>query len=356
MGILMITLTRGNRKANRVWGLLLILFGFSILPVVLITSGYITYAPHLYMTGHPLVLLFGPLMMLYTRYITYGDYKPGLKFTLHFLPFIIYIIPLSPIYLLPAESKLEIIRTDSDDEMIIELIVSIFIVAHVFIYLLLSQKVLNNYEEKVKNSYSSLDKINLRWLRHSIYGMALIFAIMMTLILISFGGGQSVWGIYLQLIIPILVATVLFYDTYKTIHQPEIFIGKDEQEGGKRYEKSSLTDDKAQSYQEKLLEFMESEKPYRESNLTIKDLSSKVKIPSYHISQIINEKLNQNFFDFINRYRIEDVKRMLSDKHYESYSILAIAYEAGFNSKSVFNTSFKKYMKMTPSEYRKTIA
>jgi AraC-like DNA-binding protein len=101
---------------------------------------------------------------------------------------------------------------------------------------------------------------------------------------------------------------------------------------------------------------MKEERPYIESNLTLQKLAKALAMPPHHLSQIINEQLNQNFFDFINYHRIEEAKRMLIDPARKHYSILAISEEVGFNSKSAFNAAFKKHTDMTPSEFRKVIS
>jgi AraC-like DNA-binding protein len=121
----------------------------------------------------------------------------------------------------------------------------------------------------------------------------------------------------------------------------------------KKYLKSNLTWEQTERYLKMLLNYMEVEKPFTESNLTIKILAEKLQIPQRSLSQVINEKLNQNFLDFINRYRIEEAKRQLIISDNEDSSILDIAFYVGFNSKSTFNTVFKKYVKMTPSKFRK---
>ncbi|MCD4693709.1 MAG: helix-turn-helix domain-containing protein [Calditrichales bacterium] len=103
---------------------------------------------------------------------------------------------------------------------------------------------------------------------------------------------------------------------------------------------------------EKLISFMKSEKKYLIPDLTLNELAEKVSIPPFHLSQILNTCLNQNFFDFINSYRIEESKKLLSEHSSNKKTILEIIYETGFNSKSVFNNAFKKYTGMTPSQFR----
>ena len=100
---------------------------------------------------------------------------------------------------------------------------------------------------------------------------------------------------------------------------------------------------------------MENEKPYLDSKLSLKQLAAFLELSTNHTSQIINENLNKNFFDFVNDYRINEVKKCLSDSKFSQYTLLAIAYECGFNSKSSFNSLFKIKTGLTPSEYQKTL-
>ncbi|MBC7910399.1 MAG: helix-turn-helix domain-containing protein, partial [Pyrinomonadaceae bacterium] len=122
----------------------------------------------------------------------------------------------------------------------------------------------------------------------------------------------------------------------------------------KRYEKSTLTQERAERSLSRLREVMLAEKPFTDSELTLPKLAGRMGISAHHLSQIINERLNQNFFDFINAHRIEEAKRRLFDPKKKHLSILGIAEEVGFNSKSTFNAAFKKHTGMTPSEWRKS--
>jgi AraC-like DNA-binding protein len=97
---------------------------------------------------------------------------------------------------------------------------------------------------------------------------------------------------------------------------------------------------------------MESERPYADGELTLQKLAGRLSIPAQHLSQTVNGRLNQSFTDFVNAYRVEDAKRRLTDPRLKHYSVLAIAEEVGFNSKSAFNAVFKKHTGMTPSEFR----
>ena len=121
----------------------------------------------------------------------------------------------------------------------------------------------------------------------------------------------------------------------------------------KNRKKLNLNPEKVEEYIDKLLYLLEREKIYRDEGLTLKSLASKISIHPQTLSLIVNERFMKNFSDFINGYRIKEAKKRLmdSDEHYRS--ILEIAFDIGFNSKTSFNRVFKKYIKMTPSEFRK---
>jgi AraC-like DNA-binding protein len=130
---------------------------------------------------------------------------------------------------------------------------------------------------------------------------------------------------------------------------PEIFSGIEEKP---KYISSKLTSADAEMYLTKLRYFMENNKPYLNPALTLKELSSELSVPPRHISQIINEHMQSNFYDFISKYRSEEAKSILSDPS-SNKTVLEILYAVGFNSKSSFNTAFKKITGVTPSRFKK---
>jgi AraC-like DNA-binding protein len=107
-------------------------------------------------------------------------------------------------------------------------------------------------------------------------------------------------------------------------------------------------------HKDNLISYLEQEKPYTDPDLQLQNLADHLGIPSYQLSQIINTELRQNFYELINSLRIAEAKHRLIDPANQHITILAIAYDIGFNSKSTFNTAFKKYTKMTPSQFKKS--
>ena len=103
----------------------------------------------------------------------------------------------------------------------------------------------------------------------------------------------------------------------------------------------------------RLISHMETQEPYLEPSLSVYDLSKQLNWQPKELSVLINHDLNQHFFDFVNEYRIKKAMEILADASKNDLTVLEILYEVGFNSKSSFNTAFKKYTKQTPTEYRK---
>jgi|GEM_PF-179543 len=120
-----------------------------------------------------------------------------------------------------------------------------------------------------------------------------------------------------------------------------------------KYERSGLTQERADQYLKRLEEYTQNEKPYLDANLTVDKLANQSRIPRHYLTQIFSEQLNKNFYLYINGYRINKVKQLLSDPVNKDMTLLDIAYESGFNSKSTFNSIFKKMTNMTPTQYKK---
>jgi AraC-like DNA-binding protein len=137
---------------------------------------------------------------------------------------------------------------------------------------------------------------------------------------------------------------------YKALSEPDLFA----EPAVVRYETSTLTDRQKADYLDRLTLFMQREKPYLNPELTIGELAEKTSIPRRYLSQIINESLNRNFFDFVNSYRIDEAKTLLGVPESEK-NVLEILYDSGFNSKSVFNAAFKKFTSMTPRQYKNSL-
>ncbi|WP_196889301.1 helix-turn-helix domain-containing protein [Aureivirga sp. CE67] len=120
-----------------------------------------------------------------------------------------------------------------------------------------------------------------------------------------------------------------------------------------KYVTSTLNEENALLIKEKLMEYIELKKPYLDPEINLQKVASDLEISKHHLTEVLNIFLEKNFYTFINEYRIEEVKSRLLDPKYNNRTIISIGMDCGFNSKSVFNQSFKNHTKLTPSEFRK---
>ncbi len=345
-------------------------------------SGNIHYSFLLGIETH-LPLLHGPFLYLYTAAMT--NQLPANKklLLLHFIPPLLSVLLFTGFYLLPAEQKIEIYKNKGAgyEKQIAVNVAAIYISGIFYVcwcYILLKRHKLNIAEQ-----FSYTEKINLNWLRYLVYGIGVIWvvvligedewifsAVVLFVLLLGFFGIRQA-GIFSQtnqLVIlqekkadeaeVIVKKDVLENDTPELNQQDVVYTGDnadDPVSTKKKYSKSGLTDEQAGQLQKELARLMEKEKLFTESELTLSDLAGKLNIHPNYLSQIINEKEETNFYDYINTLRIEEFKKIAALPENEKYTLLTLAYECGFNSKSSFNRYFKKVNGLSPSEYMRSV-
>jgi AraC-like DNA-binding protein len=295
-------------------------------------------------------LLYGPIFYLYAQGVIYRDFKLSRGKLLHFIPYLLLTVSLLLSGNLTPVTTDEIIGNDLPWQFFL---INAFMYAHFFVYLGLSYKSLLKYRKIIKDNYSQIDQINLDWLSVSINTFGLVAFLSLIQSFIALAENRTVFIIAL-----VLLLIFIFYFVNKVIlkamRQPEIFAGIAQNETGK-YLGSNLTADQVIEYKKQLLALFTSEKPYLDPQVSLSDLSEKLNVSSKHLSQVINQSYNKNFFDFINSYRIQEVQKILKESKDDKITVLEAMYEAGFNSKSSFNTAFKKETGQTPTEFRKMI-
>lgn len=285
----------------------------------------------------------GPLIFFYTKSLALRDFSFKRRDWIHLLPVIVF-----NIYLLFSIILKHFVSMTN--RFIYWEITTTLIVSHtvLVIYAWKSVRVLKQFTNTIKNTFSFIEKINLSWLRFVLIGFGIIWLMIITNCLVRIIWKNSIP--YLDFIITstnFLVSTIIiFYG----LTQPKLFSGI---EGKSKYLKSTLTPEDAHLFTNRLKELMKSEKPHLIPSLTINHLSEKLEIHPKHLSQLINDKYQQNFFDFINSYRIEEAKRYLSNSCRNNLNISQILYEVGFNSKATFNRAFAKHVGMSPREYKR---
>lgn len=317
----------------------------------------------------PFFFTIGPFLFQYVRGLAAEKEKLEFVDSLHLLPFAIF----------STAAVMQFYSVDEDflsgDLFNINMLVySISAIVSFFYYIGITFTVLRRHRKKILDHFSYQSrKISLNWVKivNIVISTTLFVTVMVTLVNFFVGVQLLNPGIPLFLGFTIFAFGVSFFG----VRQPAIFANapkvKDERyeddleeaaqkeqeqeiEPQKKYERSGLREQQANGYTDKLMTYLDTEKPYLRRDLTIQDVAEDLHIPPHHLTQTINEYLGKNFYTLINEYRIKEVKNRLLDKKYNHLTVLAIAHDAGFNSKSSFNMTFKRYVGMTPSEYKRS--
>ncbi len=350
VGIFLITHKKGNRRNNRLLGTIFLLIAWNMGDLTLQMNGIVFKWKSLQHIDDGFFLLYGPIFYLYGQGVIFRDFKLSLGNLLHLIPYLLLTISLLAFKKLTPVTSEEIFMNDLPWEYYL---ISAFMYAHFFVYLGLTYKSLRKYRKIIKDKYSQIDQINLDWLNVSINTFALIAFLSLIQSFIALAENRSVFMVAL-----VLLLLFIFYFVNKVIlkalRQPEIFAGIAQNETGK-YLGSNLTPGQIEEYKKQLLVLLESEKPFLNPQVSLADLSEKLSVSTKHLSQVINQSFGKSFFDFINTYRIQEVQQILKESGDDKLTVLEAMYEAGFNSKSSFNTAFKKETGQTPTEFRKMI-
>ncbi len=288
--------------------------------------------------------------------MTHPERKFNWLALLHFIPFVAFFTVSVIFREIPLMKDLRTFFAP-DRFISLRLVYSTVMFLSVTVYSTLTFIEIRKHQEYLKNilSYTS-GMITLNWLKVFSISFYVTFLILFIL------GGLNMIGDFIPFdpyfVVFTFITVFTFVFSFYIINQPVIFgqevkiiTGEDKKEGEK-YTRSGLKDKQAEAYLEKLISYVEEKKPYLDRDLSIQDLSDSTGISRHHITQVLNEKHKKNFFTFINEYRVKEVIARFSDPKNNYFTILAIAYDSGFNSKTTFNSIFKSQTGMTPSEFR----
>lgn len=313
--------------------------------------------PHLIGVTVPFPLLHGPMLYLYTLYSLRGETQIRKKDWLHFAPALLsYMYMARFFFFYSAEEKMMVDNGQLDDYGLFSSILMVAFLISGLAYTILSYKILTRYKRLIKTNFSFEERINLDWLKYSIWGIGCIFFTAAVIVLLREGMGVE-FSFNADLIFYSMIVVFVFCIGFYGIRRQDIFsnnmisdnkqLVRDKPES--EYKKSGLKTEMANTSHQELLKIMGDEKPFLNPRLTIGDLAREVHISPNHLSQIINQYEQVNFHDFINKYRVEEfIQRARTNSN---FSILAHAFDSGFNSKSSFNIVFKKVHGVPPSKY-----
>ncbi|WP_164914165.1 helix-turn-helix domain-containing protein [Aquimarina sediminis] len=338
---------RADKVANFLMSTFVLIHSFFIIHIGVYLINYQYDFPHIYYASTIFSFLYGPMMYFYIKRVTV-QYRFKKADVLHLLPTVILSFLLVPIYMLTGEEKLRI-GLEGDREYLF------LIMSGKLISLLVYGVLVIILHIKYRKKYTIGSKAIHYWQRNivifcSIYIMS--YAIYTVLIM------QHVFSGFLFYVQIVSMSMLVLYVSYSAFVQPSLFekrkvvpIGVKNKRN--KYEKSGLTQSFSLELKIKLLHLLDVEKVYKQNDITLQKLSILLDTTRHNTSQIINEHFELNFFELINRYRIEEAKEILKGEKYRGFNIIDVAYEVGFNNKVTFNKSFKKYNQITPSEYLK---
>jgi AraC-like DNA-binding protein len=258
----------------------------------------------------------------------------------------------------------EIIRAPTTQALIY------FRVIHLLVYYFLARRQLKSYRRSIKHLFSETSVINFSWANLLINGFLCIVITNVIIFPLMFRFPEQA---FLLLLINMAIATPYIYVvTVKGISQPSVWqaqTGMKKEEIEKEFQEAEVLETQNEEHRKEkplkpvvdtkldlivknVITLMEKDKLYHEPELTLQQLANQLQLPTYLVSQAINDGLDKNFYELINRYRVEEAKQLLIDPKNSNFTILSIGFEAGFNSKTTFNTVFKKFTGLTPTEYR----
>jgi AraC-like DNA-binding protein len=337
----LLTLTKGNKSiSDRLLTAWLFLFAIEFLTFGLESKIF----PNFILLTNSF-LLFNPALYLYTCSLAKPNFKLRRIQLLHLAPYLFFKITS---WIIGEPQSFETFF-QADKTLWFRLLFGIFGIISWVIYLALTGIVLTKHRKHIQNEFSTIDTFKkIGW----------ILFIVVIYILYCFSA--FIWGMFNIIIFNTLSLTIYNYSVllffiyifgFYGLKQTEIFKRTPHENGTIKPQVSILNETASENIKTKILNYFQKEKPYLNPDLNMTLLSEKLKVPKHHLTEVLNGKLGKNFFQFVNEYRVEEVKKQLANPK-NPYSIEAIGFECGFNSKSTFFSVFKNITGQTPMEYK----
>jgi AraC-like DNA-binding protein len=330
---------------------------FSIDMLFMFLMNVLDYHRHtgLLVVSDPLPFLYGPLIYLYTRSLTTGQTRLRPRDLLHAVPCLAHYVSLLPMLLASPGAKIayweQVIGLHCDAGVRFW---GTLVIMMALGYLVMVQWLLWHHARVIRERFSTLERMTLGWLRFLagvVLGLWFVSFVVYVLVQNGVAVGERYGVTYIG-------ATLLIYAIgWMGLRQPAL-LGVEPNEpvaAGtiRKYEKARLSDEQAEDIATRLLALMASAAPWRRNGLTLVELAAELGEPSHRVSQVLNDRLGANFHDFVNEYRVREVTTRLVDPAQEHLTLLSLALDAGFSSKSTFNSIFKKFTGKTPSAWRR---
>ncbi len=339
-----------GKKGNRQLGVALLAVTAYLLNYLLFLTGLIRVWPGLLGLLFPFIYLAGPAFYFFVQRSLSPGFRHRQIHWLHLLPFLFGWYAMAPVYWMETARKKAIIEYLLDPAS--EYSLSETVKGNLHIYILLAYAVAAWFFSKKVEMGTELaeNQEKARWYRRfSVYfGLVLLLDLFVKIgsNLLHFPSSQIE---YLLAGLVALSIHLVGYHALGLVGSFPIILSGTAQNG--KYRSSPIDVEKLESSKAALIQLMEEERPYLDAGLRIESLAKQLGMPSHHLSQILNEAIGANFNDFVNGYRIAEVKRRLSDGKHRHLSLEALGMDCGFSSKATFNRVFKKMENCTPSEF-----
>ena len=359
---------RTNRTANRLLATFMAAMTIYLAAGPYYTAGLIRVYPHFFAVSYQTVWVFGPLVYLYARAASDRSWRFTPKTLAHFVPVTITTIAAMPIYMMNGAEKIATWEQWSAKGVGGALAyLDPFKYALGIAYSAATVRYLVRHRRDIEYSYSNLERVNLRWLIWLSAATGGIWLLVTGLKLAHVSTAMRDGHVAIAL------ALLVYAIGYMGLRQPEVFryvsTGPPAEKGEAepapaaakpetampRYERSGLSPAEASQLRESLLGMMERDQPWKESELTLADLATRLNSTPHKLSEVLNSQIGQTFYDFVNSYRVREVQRRISAGEARALKMLALAMDAGFASKSAFNEAFKKHAHQTPSAFRQAV-
>ncbi len=304
-------------------------------------------------------LTWHPLFYLYSKYVI-KEYERFSKSDLFlFSPAVIVFFIVLFHYYNSEYKDLESLTDYFYSHLQLRKIIGWSFIFSLWIYAVLSLNIIFRYQKQISSTYSyESDKISLTWL----LAVIVITLVIYNFIILISAFHTSSFIAHIELFRSGALLTLVYVISIWGYRQNQLnvdiepirlnkSVGTNDVNSGK-YQTSSLKEDQAKEYMDKLINFMNHSQIWKDNELTVSKLSLQTGIPKHYITQVLNENIQKNFYNFINEYRVECAKNLIKSPEHQAWSFVAIAYESGFNSKSAFYNFFKKHTGMTPTEYK----
>lgn len=322
------------------------------------------FSPSLNLLRDQVSYLSNPLLYLYILSAIYNDFRLRPIHLLHVLPFIIVILVFYPnFYGIDVEQQK--LFSDNFQNRPESRFSFIFGYVHAGFYLTLMFMALRRYKKVLLENYSNSDTFNYKWLLQLTVLMTVLYFFSLFKLIFKSLSDDSVQLNNVRIAMVVLLLGFISWIVFKSMNNPELFRGiashltlvrnmDAEKSGHQKMGSSPKYGEDINGLTNSLKKHMVQTEPYLDPALTVQDLADQLNIPSRELSILVNRNLGLHFFDFVNGYRIEKAMRILKEPDKHKTTVLEILYEVGFNSKSSFNTAFKKHTGTTPTNYRKS--